>query len=114
MIFINLGSCWLMCLTSSVLALAGPVTRTAPASAIDCATALRKSLILRCMPAPDGVCLMVDVLGRMIRVKHEPFHIARAEMEHACFMVIDPNDRMKVMAIHGTNLSPTEYRTIVD
>ena len=75
---------------------------------------LKESVILRCMPAPDGVCLMVDVLGRMIRVQHEPFHIARAEMEHACFMVIDPNDRMKVMATHGTNLSPTEYRTIVD
>jgi hypothetical protein len=37
----------------------------------------------------------------MIRVQHEPFHIARAEMEHACFMVIDPNDRMKVMPAHG-------------
>jgi hypothetical protein len=22
-------------------------------------------------------------------------------MEHACFMVIDPNDRMKMMAAHG-------------
>src|SRR5258706_11715565 len=49
----------------------------------------------------DDNCLMVDVLGRMIRVQHEPFHIGRAEMEHACFMVIDPNDRMKVMAAHG-------------
>jgi hypothetical protein len=37
---------------------------------------------------------MVDVLGRMIRVEHEPFHIGRAEVEHARFMVIDPNDRM--------------------
>jgi hypothetical protein len=62
---------------------------------------LKEGVILRGVPAPDGVCLMVDVLGRMIRVQHEPFHIARAEMEHACFMVIDPNDRMKVMATHG-------------
>jgi hypothetical protein len=22
-------------------------------------------------------------------------------MEHACLMVIDPNDRMKMMAVHG-------------
>jgi hypothetical protein len=44
---------------------------------------------------------MMDVLGRMIRVKYEPFHIDRTEMEHTCFMVIDPNDRMKVMTIHG-------------
>jgi hypothetical protein len=44
---------------------------------------------------------MVDVLGRMIGVQHESFHIGRAEMEHACLMVIDPNDGMKVMAAHG-------------
>jgi hypothetical protein len=62
---------------------------------------LKEGVILRGVPAPDGVCPMVDVLGRMIRVQHEPFHIGRAEMEHACFMVIDPNDRMKVMAAHG-------------
>jgi hypothetical protein len=62
---------------------------------------LKEGVILRGVPAPDGVCLMVDVLGRMIRVQHEPFHIGRAEMEHACLMVIDPNDRMKMMAVHG-------------
>ena len=62
---------------------------------------LKEGVILRGMPAPDGVCLMVDVLGRMIGVQHESFHISRAEMEHACFMVIDPNDGMKVMAAHG-------------
>jgi len=62
---------------------------------------LKEGVILRGVPAPDGVCLMVDVPGRMIRVQNEPFHIGRAEMEHPCFMVIDPNDRMKVMAVHG-------------
>jgi hypothetical protein len=61
---------------------------------------LKEGVVLRGVPAPDGVCLMVDVLGRMIRVQHEPFHIGPAEMEYACFMVIDPNDRMKVMAAH--------------
>jgi hypothetical protein len=44
---------------------------------------------------------MVDVLGWTIRMQHEPFHIGRTEMEHAGFMVIDPDDRMKVMATHG-------------
>src|SRR5262249_50486334 len=102
MMFINLGSCWPMCLTSSVLALAGPVTVTGPACAIGWSDSRKEGVILRGVPAPDGVCLMVDVPSRMIRVQHEPFHIARAEMEHACFMVIDPNDRMKVMATHGT------------
>jgi len=61
---------------------------------------LKEGVILRGVPAPDGVCLMVDVLGRMIRVQHEPFYIGRTEMEYACFTVIDPNDRMKVMAAH--------------
>jgi hypothetical protein len=32
-------------------------------------------------------------------------------MEHPCFMVIDPNDRVKVMAAHGMVLSATGYRT---
>src|SRR5262245_8780160 len=61
---------------------------------------LKKGVILRGVPTPDGVCLVVDVLGRTIRVQHEPFHISRAEMEHARLMVIDPNDRMIVMAVH--------------
>jgi hypothetical protein len=73
---------------------------------------LKEGVILRGVPAPDGVCPMVDVLGRMIRVQHEPFHIGRAEMEHACFMVIDPNDRMKVMAAHG--MSPFADRLYPD
>jgi hypothetical protein len=63
---------------------------------------LKESVILRGVAAPDGVCLMVDVLGRMIGVQNEPFHISRAEMEYACLTVIDPNDRMKVLAAHGT------------
>src|SRR4029077_3134819 len=72
---------------------------------------LKEGVVLRGVPAPDGVCLMVDVLGWTIRMQDEPFHIGRTEMEHAGFMVIDPDDRMKVMAIHGTVLSPAEYRT---
>ena len=35
---------------------------------------LKKGVILRGVPTPDGVCLVVDVLGRTIRVQHEPFH----------------------------------------
>jgi hypothetical protein len=62
---------------------------------------LKEGVILRGVPAPYRVRLMVDVFGRMIRVQHEPFHIGRAEVEDPCFMVIDPNDRMKVMTVHG-------------
>ena len=73
---------------------------------------LKKGVILRGVPTPDGVCLVVDVFGRTIRVQHEPFHISRAEMEHACLMVIDPNDRMKVMAVH--RVSPFADRRYPD
>ena len=52
------------------------------------------------MPAPDRVCLVVDVFGRVIRVQHEPFHVGWAEMEYACLMMIDPDSRMKVMIGH--------------
>ena len=63
---------------------------------------LKEGVVLGGVPAPYGVCLMLDVLGGMIRMQHEPFHIGRTEMEHAGFMVIDPDHRMKVMAIHAT------------
>ena len=71
---------------------------------------LKEGVVLRGVPAPDGVCLMVDVLGWTIRMQHEPFHIGRTEMEHAGFMVIDPHDRMKVMATQECALSSAEYR----
>jgi hypothetical protein len=70
---------------------------------------LKEGVILPGMPAPDGVCLMVDVLGRMIGVQHESFYISRAEMEHACFMVIDPNDgefRTPIRRRHESNYNP--------
>jgi hypothetical protein len=62
---------------------------------------LKEGVVLRGVPAPYGVRLMVDVLGWTIRMQHEPFHIGRTEMEYAGFMVIDPDDRMKVMATHA-------------
>jgi hypothetical protein len=43
----------------------------------------------------------MDVPGRMIRVQNESLDVRGAEMEHARFMVIDPNDRMIVMLAHG-------------
>jgi hypothetical protein len=58
-------------------------------------------VILRGVPAPDGVCLVMDVPGRMIRVQNESFDVRRAEMEHPRFVVIDPNDGMIVMLAHG-------------
>src|ERR1700686_2160158 len=43
----------------------------------------------------------MDVPGRMIRVQNESFDVCRAEMEHARFMVINPNDGMIVVLVHG-------------
>jgi predicted GTPase len=54
------------------------------------------------MSAADGICLVVDVSGRMVRVQHQLVHVARAEMEDAAFVVINPNDGMKMMAVHAT------------
>ena len=70
-----------------------------------CGDGLEKVVILRRVPAADGICLVVNVPGRMIRVQHQPFDIRRAEMEHPRFMVIDLNDRVVVLS-HG--MSPFE------
>jgi len=67
-----------------------------------CSDCLEKVVILRRVPAADGICLVVDVPGRMIRVQHQPFDIRRAEMEHPRFMVIDPNNRVEMLG-HGTS-----------
>src|ERR1700704_3044105 len=45
----------------------------------------------------------MDVPGRVIRVQNESFHVRRAEMEHARFMMINPNHCMIVMLAHGIN-----------
>jgi len=65
------------------------------------ATKYVTDLIRRGVTAPDRICLVMDVLGRMIRVQNEAFDICWAEMEHPRFMVIDPNDGMIVMLAHG-------------
>jgi hypothetical protein len=57
-------------------------------------------LILRGVPAPDRVCLVMDVPGRMIRVQNKPFDVGRTDMKHARFMVIDPDDGVIVMRGH--------------
>jgi len=57
-------------------------------------------MIFRSAPVADRVCLMVDVASGMIRVQHQSFDVGRAEMEYPCFMVIYPNDGVKVMTVH--------------
>ena len=62
---------------------------------------LKEIVIFRGVSAADGIRLVMDVASRMIGVQHQLFYVRRAEMEHAGFVVIDPNDRMKVAAGHG-------------
>jgi hypothetical protein len=50
------------------------------------------------------------VLGGMVRVQNELLDVRRAEMEHARFMVIDPDDGMKVVLAHGKILFSAIYR----
>jgi hypothetical protein len=51
--------------------------------------------------AADGVCLVMNVRGRMIGVQNQSFDVCWAEVEYARFMVIDPNDGVVVMLTHG-------------
>ena len=62
---------------------------------------VQKILVGLGMAAADGVRLVMDVPGRVVRVQDQSFNICRAEMEHARFVVIDPNDGMIVMLAHG-------------
>ena len=57
-------------------------------------------LIFRGVTRTDGVRLVVNVPGRMIRMNHKLFDVGRAEMKDAGLMVVDPNDRVKVMGVH--------------
>jgi hypothetical protein len=60
-------------------------------------------VIFRGVTASNRICLVMDVPGGVIRVQHQSFDICRAEMEHARFMVIDPNNGMIVMVAHWTS-----------
>jgi hypothetical protein len=62
-------------------------------------------MIHRDMPAADGICLVMDVLGRMIWMQNESFYFSRIEVKHARFAVINPNDRVIVMLCHEMGLS---------
>ena len=62
-------------------------------------------MIFRGVSTSDGVSLVMDVPRRVVGVQDKSFNICRAEMEHARFVVINPNDSMEVMLVHGTVLS---------
>ena len=88
-------------LDQRVFGIAGPGNQNRAAVGDRSDDGLQEVAILRGVPAAQRVRLMVNVPRRMIRVQHQPFDVGRTEVEYAGFMVIDPNDRMKVMDRHG-------------
>ena len=61
---------------------------------------LEKILILRGMAAADGICLVVDVPGRMIGMQRLLFGLGGAEMKHPGFVVIDPDGCVIMLDCH--------------
>ena len=61
---------------------------------------LEEVVIFRRVTGADGVCLVVNVPGRMLRMERQFFDIGRAEMKDAGLVVIDPDDCVKVMGAH--------------
>ena len=59
------------------------------------------AMIFRGASAPNGVRLVMDVPGRVLGVQDNSFNIGWAEMEHTRFVVINPDDGMKMLA-HDT------------
>jgi len=57
--------------------------------------------VRRCVSAPDRVCFVMDVPGRIIRVQNQFINVCRIEMKHARFAVINPDHRMIMMFGHG-------------
>jgi hypothetical protein len=61
---------------------------------------LKVLMIRRGVPASDGICLVMEMPGWMIRAKYETFNVCRAEMEYPRFAMINPDDGMIMMLIH--------------
>jgi hypothetical protein len=60
-----------------------------------------KKVVIGCgVSTADGVRLVMDMPGRMIRMQSELLYVGRAEMKYAGLMVIDPYDGVIVMLVH--------------
>jgi hypothetical protein len=59
---------------------------------------MEKILALGSMPAADGIGLMMYMPGRVFRMQHQAVDLRRPKMEHAGFMVIDPDNGVVVAA----------------
>jgi hypothetical protein len=57
---------------------------------------LQESMILWRMPAANGIRLVVNVADGVLRVHDDDVRLRRAEVKDAGFVVIDPNNRVKM------------------
>ena len=60
---------------------------------------MQEIMIAAGMPAADGACLVMNMLGRVVRMQHQLLDLGRAEMKYLCLAVIDPDDG--VIMAHG-------------
>ena len=63
---------------------------------------LEKCMILRRTPAPDAVGLVVEMVGRSVRVNDKLIRLVGAEMKYPRLPMIDPDNR--VIVSHLTSL----------
>ena len=63
-------------------------------------------VVLCGVPAPDRIGLVMDVAGWIVRMQDKTIGGLRVEVEHARFMVIDPDDG--VMVVTGQWLAPSD------
>ena len=61
---------------------------------------VEESLVFRGVSAADRIGLVMDVLGRVVRVQHQFGDVGRVEMKHAGLAVVDPHDGVKVVLAH--------------
>jgi hypothetical protein len=61
---------------------------------------MEKVLIFGDMPATQRVCLVMDMVGRIVGAENQPIDLRRIEMEDSRLMMIDPDNGM-IMARHG-------------
>jgi hypothetical protein len=72
-----------------------------------------KIVVIRgCVAAADRVCLVMNVLGRMVGMQDQSFDIRRIEMEHAGFTMINPDNGMIMRIAHRCVLYDPHFNSL--
>ena len=59
---------------------------------------MQELLVFRGVAAADGIRMVMDVYGRIVRMHHMLVRFRRIEMKHARFAMIDPDDGVIMFA----------------